>query len=87
MQILGTSENIRQYLGISKKNANMRYIRIYNQILGVSENNANIRYIEENAIIGYINNKDKYKVHQGLYIILVHHSKYKNMVHYKYIQI
>ena len=65
----------------------MRYIRGYHHILGVSENNANIQYIGKKAIIGYINNKNKYKVHQDLYIILIHHKKDKYMVHYKYIQI
>ena len=57
------------------------------QICGLSKNNANIGDMTITAIIWYVNNKYKYKVHQGLYIILVHHRKYKYMVHYKYIQI
>ena len=44
------------------------------QKCGVSKNNANIGYMTINTLIWYINNKDKYKVHQHLYIILVHHN-------------
>jgi len=44
------------------------------QICGLSKNNANIGYMTITAIIWYVNNKYKYKIHQGLYIILVHHN-------------